>query len=249
MIDKALNLFTTLLIDDGMLINLKGHIDKLKFDYFNCFGKKWVFNERDLLGFLNQQNLKEGTYRLNIFASNPPSFKITPYNKLLAKQTSLKVHPKPFYSDYAHLKNTNFSERLSLKNKAQKQGYEDYICLDEDGHVLETTVANIFWVNGEILFTPSKKLPLYFGVTLHKILSAANKLGYQIKEVLEKDINKLSDSQVFICNSLKEICPISLLNDQRCTYNTKIIEEFISGYEIERQSSLLPNPLNSPVKY
>ena len=249
MIDKSLNLFSTLLIADGKLINLKEHISKLKLGYFSYFGKKWLFDENDLIHFLSQQELKKISYRLNIFASNPPSFKITPYDADQTENKSLKIYPKPFYIENAHLKKTNFSKRLSLKNEAQKNGYEDYIFTDEGGHILETTFANIFWINNGVLFTPSKELPLYFGVTLQKILKAATKLGYQIREVFEKDSQKISNSQVFICNSLKEICPISTLGDQKCIYNAKVIKELTSGYEIERQSSLLPSLLSNLVKY
>ncbi|MCH9632715.1 MAG: hypothetical protein S4CHLAM6_10530 [Chlamydiae bacterium] len=155
----------------------------------------------------------------------------------------------PFDDHLAHLKKQDSFKRLLFKKNAQEEGYNDYLFVDKNGYILETTIANIFWINGKKLFTPSKKLPIYFGITLQKIICAAKDLGYLIEEVYEKDISKVAQSQPFICNSLMEVLPISFLDNQACACNVDTVERLLSAYNIKRQSSLLSSLLDSLAKY
>ncbi len=249
MIDCNPTLFSTLKYQNKHILALDEHIKKLQLDYLSLFNKKWIFEKNDLFEYLLYQNLSSETHRLNIFATIPPSFKICPYDSYSEIDTKLKLFPKPFLEKLAHLKKSDFSKRHLMLKIANDEGYNDYIFTDSRGFILETTLSNIFWIKENTLLTPHRNLPLYFGVTLQNVIFAAKKLGYQVAEVEENNLDRLIDSNVFICNSLKEICPVRTINGRVCSYNAGLINSITQAYEKERQSSPLPSLLNSLKRY
>ena len=118
-----------------------------------------------------------------------------------------------------------------MLKQANDEGYSDYIFTDERGNILETALSNLFWIKENTLLTPDQNLPLYFGVTLQTVIGAVKNLGYQVEEVMESNVDKLIDSKVFICNSLKEICPVFTINDKTCLYDQELVDNINQAYE------------------
>ena len=79
------------------------------------------------------------------------------------------------------MKHLNRLEQVLLKAETEQKGYLDSVVLDANGHVCETTVANIFWRKGNTLYTPSLINSGVFGVMRSEIIDVARSCGYCIE--------------------------------------------------------------------
>ena len=62
-------------------------------------------------------------------------------------------------------KSTSYATHLAAEAEARRRGADDAVLVDLDGTVLEGTVTNIWWREGETLFTPSLDLGILAGET------------------------------------------------------------------------------------
>lgn len=58
-------------------------------------------------------------------------------------------------SPLAGVKSCNYLEKILAKNEARARGFDECIQLNERGEVVSAAMANIFWLKGDRLFTPS----------------------------------------------------------------------------------------------
>ncbi len=54
--------------------------------------------------------------------------------------------------------------------EAEAAGYDNALLLSHDGFICETTNANIFWIKGDVLYTPSSDLPFISGTVQQRVL-------------------------------------------------------------------------------
>lgn len=218
-------------LQDGVLKAPAEHLEKLKRDYFSLHQKELQISLDDLIHFINNHGHPAGTWRFNVYASSPIRYQLTLENKPPLKTYCLKRSHSPFYEPFAQVKKEDFSLRKKQLLKASKEGFDDWIFTDNEGHFLETAVCNLFWIRGKTLFTPSSKLSLYFGVTIQAVIRAAERLGYEILEVKEKKIEALLRSFLFVTNSMKEILPVHQVDNQTLATNLEIFEELKKEFE------------------
>jgi branched-subunit amino acid aminotransferase/4-amino-4-deoxychorismate lyase len=77
-----------------------------------------------------------------------------------------------------------------------------------DDTVLEAPTSNVWFREGDRLFTPSLTLPLLAGVTRATLRELAPGLGYEVEEgVFALDRLKGSD-EVFLSASIREVMPV-----------------------------------------
>jgi branched-chain amino acid aminotransferase/4-amino-4-deoxychorismate lyase len=106
------------------------------------------------------------------------------------------------YSVFSQYKNNNYLVYIMAAMEAEKRGAEDAILLDTAGHIAECTTSNIFWIEANILYTPSLNTGCVAGVMRKKIIELCRNLGYVVNEGLFKveQMMHKADS-VFISNS------------------------------------------------
>ncbi|GAD78852.1 aminodeoxychorismate lyase [Vibrio ezurae] len=112
-------------------------------------------------------------------------------------------------------KHNNRLEQILVKADIEQQGYVDGIVLDLNDHVIETTMANVFWVTKGQLYTPSITSSGVAGVARRWILEDAAQRGIS---VLSKNFNiehLLDADEVFMCNSILGVAPIIKIT-QKC---------------------------------
>lgn len=68
-------------------------------------------------------------------------------------------------------KTHNYMEAIYLLQQARQQGYYDYLRVDSNGMLAETTSANVFIIKGKRIFTPSLTTGILPGVTRAALLS------------------------------------------------------------------------------
>ncbi len=98
--------------------------------------------------------------------------------------------------------------------EATDSGADDALLSTIDGLISETTIANIFWVKGFEVYTPSIDCDLYPGITRElciKLLEKEPEMSviqgrFRLENMLDADC-------VFLTNSIKELLPVSRINE------------------------------------
>lgn len=95
-----------------------------------------------------------------------------------------------------------------IKNEALRNGYDEAIVLDSQGHVSEGTVANIFLVRDGVLITPDKSTDLLEGITRSTVLELAKSLGIKVEQrPIDRTELYIAD-EIFMCGSSAHITPV-----------------------------------------
>jgi 4-amino-4-deoxychorismate lyase len=106
----------------------------------------------------------------------------------------------------ASAKSMSYAENMGAQDTAAAAGADDALLVAYDGTVLEAPTANVFWREGDRLFTPSLELPILAGVTRGALLELA------VQETVEGVFplaRLLEADEVFICASVREVMPVA----------------------------------------
>lgn len=109
------------------------------------------------------------------------------------------------YSPLVKFKTLNYLELILNRKEARAKGFEEGIMLNTHGAVLETSIANIFLVMGEKIYTPKITDGILPGIMRSAVIASCKSANLPIFEttLFPKDFAKCSE--VFQTNSLLEI--------------------------------------------
>ena len=104
----------------------------------------------------------------------------------------------------AGLKTLNRLEQVLIKQEINDNHWQDAVVLDLNGHVIESSMANLIVVKGNHFFTPSLQNSGIQGVYLQHLTSqyAISVCTIDLKQLLAMDA-------VFCCNSLMGLIPVT----------------------------------------
>ena len=121
-------------------------------------------------------------------------------------------HPASKNSELAGIKHLNRLDNVLARNEWQDE-YQEGLMTDDSGHVIEGTMSNVFVVKNNQLYTPSLNFSGVNGITREQILAIAQEQGIKIDiSDIKKDDIKTMD-EVFVCNSIIGIWPVSSLDN------------------------------------
>jgi branched-subunit amino acid aminotransferase/4-amino-4-deoxychorismate lyase len=86
-------------------------------------------------------------------------------------------------SALAGLKSCNYLENLLSWERAKDAGFDEALRLNEKGEVTSACIANVFWVKGEKLYTPSLKTGALSGTMRAYVIEQARESGLECLEV------------------------------------------------------------------
>jgi branched-subunit amino acid aminotransferase/4-amino-4-deoxychorismate lyase len=122
-------------------------------------------------------------------------------------------------SQLAGIKQTSMLENLFALEEARGRGFADSVMLNERGEVVATTAANLFWVQGDEVFTPSLATGCVAGVTRRIVQEIAARWQLHLVEG-SFTIQRLHDArEVFLTSSALEIAIVSSFD--KTEYNPK----------------------------
>jgi branched-chain amino acid aminotransferase len=101
------------------------------------------------------------------------------------------------HSPLSRIKSLNYLDNIIARREAAAQGADDAILLDTRGHLAESTVANLFVVLNEMIFTPPIADGALPGITRVRLLEA----GFAEERTLLPE-NLTKASAAFLSNSL-----------------------------------------------
>ena len=121
------------------------------------------------------------------------------------------------------------------KHRAERMGYADALMLDWRGRIAESTGANIFFVKGDELHTPTPDCFLD-GITRRAVIGLAKRRGLNIVErpIMPDELENFE--QCFLTGSAAEVTPVSEISDHRFTVG-EITRTLMDDYTAEVQPS------------
>ncbi|HEX8091065.1 MAG TPA: aminotransferase class IV [Blastocatellia bacterium] len=128
-------------------------------------------------------------------------------------KTDLAITISPYRllstSQLAGIKQTAMLENLFALEEARGRGYADGVMLNERGEIVSTTAANIFWVQGDEVFTPSLATGCVAGVTRRFVQEIAARWQLHLVEG-SFTVQRLHDArEVFLTSTAHELAIVS----------------------------------------
>lgn len=229
--DRALNygdgLFTTAKIKQGQIQLLNLHIQRLvdgckvfaiehvDFSWLEDYVQQVAVNyDKAVLKILISAGLggrgysREGITQANIIItvhSFPDHFTQWQANGIKLGNANAKLGLNPLLAGIKHL---NRLEQVLIKNELVNAENDDLLVCNINGHVVETTSANVFYRIGQQWHTPSIDLSGVDGLMRCYILNTASERGIYIK-ISQHQLTDLAEvNAMFICNCLSGIIPV-----------------------------------------
>lgn len=105
-------------------------------------------------------------------------------------------------------KSVSYATHVAAEAEAKRRGADDAVLVDLDGTVLEGTVTNVWWREGETLLTPSLDLGILAGETRAALLELAPSCGYEVV-VGELPLERLrAADEIFTSSTVREVMPV-----------------------------------------
>lgn len=128
---------------------------------------------------------------------------------------------------YQH-KSIQYLEQIQALRLAAHYGYDDALFCDMEENALETTTANILVWDGVCFHTPSKSQAMIPGVFLDALQKTLrNKLGYELKFRPLSRRSLFEMRTIWVCNSLRGLCPVACLDGEAIAFEPQLHEEII----------------------
>ncbi|EPE37642.1 Aminodeoxychorismate lyase [Candidatus Photodesmus katoptron] len=111
----------------------------------------------------------------------------------------------PLLAGYKH---NNRLEQVLLKLEINRLGLFDAIVLDIKKNLIETTIANLFWVKNNIIYTPSLENAGVNGITRQLVIQFSS--SKNLKLIIDNfQFQCLDDAEeIFITNSILGVVPV-----------------------------------------
>lgn len=115
----------------------------------------------------------------------------------------------------SNLKHNNFLPYVMAALHAKKQKWNDAIILNTAGRLCDTTIANIFLIKDEVIYTPALAEGCIAGVMRKNIINRLVVANYKVSEVLLTVDDLLAADEAFLTNSIYNIRWVQGIGDKK----------------------------------
>lgn len=245
--------FETLRVYKGAYLRLEDHLSRFKsaaeflgLDYPDQLEVSPLKELSDNLLEKNKLSNKDAVLRIQLWRSGNRGYSVTTENRShysilatpipqipasvsLATVNVKRIPDKALPSRYKLTNNINY---ITAARQAAQKNVDDVLMQTVEGYLSETTIANLFWVTGNTVFTPSSACDLLPGITRSVLIhligefdGVALKEGeYRLEEIYKADA-------VWICNSVREVVTVSRIDDVRYNEDHPVIEKLKESYK------------------
>jgi branched-subunit amino acid aminotransferase/4-amino-4-deoxychorismate lyase len=109
-------------------------------------------------------------------------------------------------------KSVSYATHVAAEAEARRRGADDAVFVDLDGTVLEGTVTNVWWREGDVLLTPALELGILAGETRAALLELAAEEGFGVETGAFPLGRLLEADEVFTSSSVREVMPVVSLD-------------------------------------
>ncbi len=112
------------------------------------------------------------------------------------------------------VKATSYAFNLAARAEAERGGADDALLLGPQDEVLEAATANIWWRDGDVLWTPAAGAGVLPGVTRAALVRLARAGGYRVREgVFTRGVVARAE-EAFTSSAAREVMPVVMLDNR-----------------------------------
>jgi branched-chain amino acid aminotransferase len=141
------------------------------------------------------------------------AFPIDPPNKDAGIKARISAITRG-YPQYQMQAKTTANYAILNNCKHELENVDELFFCDNEGYVVEATVANIFIVKDGHLFTPPQTGSILSGLTRHWLSQKAWDLGLKISERRLTKPDLYTADEIFICGTYVELVPVTILDSR-----------------------------------
>ncbi len=104
---------------------------------------------------------------------------------------------------FANLKTTNHLPYIAATRQAQSNGWDDALITNGKLHIIESSIANIFWVKDGVVYTPSLSEGCIAGTMRRYLIASIS--DYPMKETSLTVSQLYRADEVFLTNAIRRI--------------------------------------------
>ena len=129
----------------------------------------------------------------------------------------------------------NYLVAVLAHGQAAQAGAKEALIKNARGEVVEGATSNVFWFEGESLWTPPLSAGILAGITRHHIIETARALGYVIRERVPTVEELTKSNGVFISSSIREMLPVVSI-DGKTVSEGRVPQAFVELFAAFRRS-------------
>lgn len=225
----GIGLFETFAATKNGVFLLQAHIDRL-LNGLESIGIAYSLTKERALDtvytLLEANQLEEGYVRWNVsagvreiglFADGYQAPTEIVYMKSLPKKPLSKeavvlntVRNTP--EGGVRLKSHHYLNNVLAKQELKHSPHAEGIFLTKEGYVAEGIVSNLFWIKGDVVFTPSLETGILGGVTRNFMIKQLQNAGYEVRVGLFKAKALEEADALFFTNSIQGVVPVTKLD-------------------------------------
>ena len=192
---------------------------------------------------IEQNNLIDGRARITFFDEAPSEI----WTFETARRTSLLITTGDFRqnrdefrltlspyrinskSPLAGVKSCNCLENLLALEEAKSRRFDEAIRLNERGEMASASMANLFWVSEETIYTPSLETGCLEGTTRALVIALAKEIGFEVYTTGEHFEELRLADEVFITSAGIGIGKVRSIDGE--TYTDEIINRLQKEFD------------------
>lgn len=128
------------------------------------------------------------------------------------------------------IKHNNFLPYVMAALHAKKQKWNDAVLLNSHGRICDTTIANIFLIRGDVIYTPSLDEGCIAGIMRKNLLTQFKKDKLNVIEGKITVDDLQNADEVFLSNSIHNVRWVQCIGDKKYKnhFTQKIYTSFLS---------------------
>ncbi|HKD07019.1 MAG TPA: aminotransferase class IV [Bryobacteraceae bacterium] len=161
-------------------------------------------------------------------ASTTDTIALTADSKRWGESARLSIQPNARFAanEFAGAKVLSWAQNLTWAERAQREGFDETILLNERGTVAECTSANIFAVFGDTAYTPPLSDGCLAGITREILLEDT----HAAERTLSVDDLYRAD-EVFITSTTRDLLPVREIAGRTLNSNPAVRERLVAWKE------------------
>lgn len=232
-------LFETIRVKDGRIVLGEYHFERLLSGArLLQFETDAIISEKlsaEILALCQRNgHLPSARVRLNVFRRDmgeeegAPQYIIQTWALEAGEQHErglvLGVYPKGRKSCdlLSNIKSNSYLIYVLAARYAARHGWDDSLVLNNAGRVADSSIANLFWVSGSIVYTPPLSEGCIAGVMRRWIITNLPEYGYNVQERQVAPEDLILADEVFLSNAIRGVRWV--VNLAGTTYGNKIVQ-------------------------
>jgi branched-chain amino acid aminotransferase len=244
-------LFETIKLKNGLLILADAHFDRLwngmktlKFEIPKLFTKQKLQSE--ILQLASKNKLTNARVRLTIIRGEGGIYDAHNHTpNYLIEALPLPLSNGEFntnglqlciYNDavksidvFSNVKTNNYLPYFMGALHAKDNRCNDALILNSQGNICDTTIANVFYIKDNVIYTPALAQGCVAGTMRNWLITKLPELGYNVQQTVVTTEQLLNADEVFLTNAIYNIRWVAAIND--VIFSNNIVYKIVNALQ------------------